>query len=176
MDVDPIKRTVIAQQGLDFVTLFAAKFSGLNLSGYVPLLREPPEGSTAGGKQAVQHIVLRPKIDGDGMITIGNVNMAHNSARIRTYACLAKMHNMRFPKKPFHIDQRQYQDFFDRALHFMKAKGLVIDVETNPPEMERARTVPPPQRSALGSWVILFLLMAIAGALGYLIFTGIVKL
>ena len=86
------------------------------------------------------------------------------------------MHAMRFPNKSFYVEQRPYQDFFDRTLHFMKAKGMVVEIETNPPTMERSRTIPPAAQSSLGSWVILFLLMSIAGALGYLIFMGIVEL
>ena len=54
-----MKRTQIAQQGIDFVTLFHAKFTSTDVSSYRPLLREPTE-STGGGKQAMQHMVLMP--------------------------------------------------------------------------------------------------------------------
>ena len=57
MSSSGVKSTQFAQQGLDFVTLFSAKFTRSIVSGYRPKLREPEE-TTAGGKQAIQHIVF----------------------------------------------------------------------------------------------------------------------
>ena len=94
--MEGMKRTQFSQQGLDFATLFAAKHSHFNISGYVPVLREPPVDTTAGGKQAMQHIILLPKIEGDPLLTIGSVNVATRSARLRTHDCMRQLHEMRF--------------------------------------------------------------------------------
>lgn len=176
--MDGMKRTQIAQQGIDFVTLFHAKFTSVDVSGYRPLLRDPTE-STGGGKQAVQHMVLMPSIAGDPLITIGSVNVAVRTGKLRTYDCLQKLHRVRFGDHPMPVDQTAYQDFFDRALKFMKMQGMYVEVVTNPPQMETGSRFPPPAPSTSGQivqWVALLLLLAGIGAFAYMLYTGAIVL
>ena len=119
-----MKRTAYAQQGLDFVTLFTAKFHMQNVSGYAPVLREPHAESTAGGKQAIQHMILEPKIEGDPVMTIGYVNVVTKQAKIRTYECMALMHRMRFPSRAFAVDAGAYQKFYDKVVEFMRRQSM----------------------------------------------------
>ncbi len=170
------KATAFAQQGLDFVSLFEAKFHMLNVSGYSPLLRAPVAETTGGGAQAVQHMVLEPKIDGDPMVTVGQVNMATKTAKLRTFECLLSVHDMRFRGRAFHVDAGQYQSFFDRVLEFMRRQGLRVQIETRPPEMVH-RSAPPVE---LGTEVlVLAMLVAVAvfsAVAAYLAYTGRLKL
>ncbi len=169
-----MKRTQIAQQGIDFVTLFNAKFTGTDISGYRPLLREPTE-STGGGKQAVQHLVLTPSIEGDPLLTIGSVNVAIKTAKLRTYDCLLRLHHMRFGNQPLQLDQIQYQGFFDRVLRLLKLQGMYVEVVTNPPQVDMGSRYPPPAPSTSGQivqWVALLLLLAAIGLFAYLLYTG----
>jgi len=173
-----MKRTQIAQQGIDFVTLFHAKFASANLGGYRPLLREPTE-STAGGKQAMQHMVLMPSIEGDPTVTIGSVNVAVRTAKLRTYDCLVKLHRMRFGSQPFQVDQTAYQGFFDVVLNFLKLQGMYVEVVTNPPQVEGGSRFPPPVASSSSQvvqWVALVLLLTGIGVFAYLIYSGRVVL
>lgn len=170
--MERLKRTEIAQQGVDFATLFAAKFSGLDVSGFVPLMREPPADSTGGGKQALQHLVLHPKIHGDPVITFGSFNVATRSARLRTHACLERMHRMRYGKSAhFVLDQEKYQELIDQLLRFTKQLGMQVDIETNPPPLELGSGRPPARvkRDTTGSWILLFILTAIAAFLTYVL-------
>ncbi len=132
------KATRFAKQGLDFTTLFAAKFLRDDINGHKPLIREPPAVSTGDGKQAVQHILLDPKVEGDPIITIGHANVVTKTSRLRTYDCLEQMHTLRFGSKPFILSQAQYQAFFDKLNAFLRQQGLQVDVETRPPSDERA--------------------------------------
>jgi len=68
--------------------LFEAKFGKQSVSGYRPFLREPRVESTGGGAQAVQHMVMEPQLEGDPTLTVGYVNVATKTAKVRTYGCL----------------------------------------------------------------------------------------
>lgn len=170
MTDSPMKRTQYAQQGLDFVTLFAAKFAKVEVSGYRPVLREPIAESTGGGKQALQHMVLEPRIEGDPVLTVGAVNVATKTARLRTFDCLRRLFVVRFGERPFVIDQPEYQTFFDRAMEFMKRQGLQVEVETRPPEVSGA-SLPPAARGSLLVWAFVVMFAVFAAAVMFLVVT-----
>jgi hypothetical protein len=176
--MEGIKRTQFSQQGLDFATLFAAKHSHFNISGYVPVLREPPGETTAGGKQAMQHIVLLPKVKGDPLLTIGSVNVATRSAKLRSYDCMRQLHEMRFDDSSFFLDQPKYLEMFEAVLAFMKKQGIQVEIETNPPRVT-VSTRPPPRTAASNGAIWFFivaLLVAAVSMVGYLISAGRLKL
>ena len=171
-----VKATAFAQQGLDFASLFEAKFHLLNVSGYKPVLRQPVAETTGGGAQAVQHMVLEPKIDGDPIVTVGQVNMVTKTAKLRTFDCLLDLHQMRFRGRAFHVDGGQYQSFFDRVLEFMRRQGLQVQIETRPPEMVR-RSAPPPELGAdVLLWAMLVGLAVFSAVAAYLAYTGRLRL
>jgi hypothetical protein len=175
--VSDVKATAFAQQGLDFVSLFEAKFHMLNVSGYKPLLRQPVAETTGGGAQAVQHMLLEPKIEGDPVVTVGQVNLVTKTAKLRTFSCLLGVHEMRFRGRAFHVDPAQYQSFFDRVLEFMRRQGLHVQIETRPPEMATRRSAPPAEIGA--DVLVLALLVAVAvfsAVAAYLAYTGRLRL
>ena len=129
------KPTLFAARGLEFVAAFQVKFMMLDVSGHRPLLKEPPGHSTAGGKLATQHIVLEPKEPGGTTWTVGSINVATESAKVRSFDCLKELHRMRFRGRPFLIDRAQYQGFFDAAVAFMQERGMAVEVESSPPEL-----------------------------------------
>ena len=160
------KATRFAKEGLDFSTLFAAKFLKDEINGHKPLMRDPPAVSTGGGKQAVQHIVLNPKVEGDAVITIGHANVVTKTARLRTYDCLEQMHALRFRGRPFIIAQARYQEFFDKLITFLRKQGMQVDVETRPPSddavaLSRRAPVGRPSSSSKLGWVVLGLLIIV---------------
>lgn len=174
--VEDIKRTAYAQQGLDFATLFSAKFHRHNINGYAPVLREPHAETTAGGKQAVQHMVLEPRIDGDPVLTVGYVNIASKQAKIRTYDCLLMLQKLRFPGRPFVLDHSGYQAFFDKVTEFMRRQGMLVDVETRPPTMARQSGRPAAHRGSeladIILWVLLIVIIVGTAMAAYLRISG----
>lgn len=130
----PIKRTQYAQQGLDFTTLFRAKFGRADVSGHVPMLQEPPAESTGGGARALQHLVLEPTAGGP-VLTVGSVNVVTRTAKLRTFDCVETIFLTRFQGRPFILEQGAYQEFFDQAREFFQRQGMQLDVETRPPEV-----------------------------------------
>lgn len=153
-----IKRTQYAQQGLDFTTLFSAKFNRLTISGYQPVLREPPAESTGGGAQAVQHMVFQPTGSGP-TLTVGSVNVATRMAKLRTFDCVQSMFSMRFANRPFVLEKEAYQDFFDKAREFFQRQGMQIDIETRPPD-DLVRSLRPSAAPPASSNLLLYMLVA----------------
>ncbi len=173
-----VKRTRLAQEGLDVATLFTAKYMHLNLNGHVPKMREPSGVSTEGGKQATQHIVLEPKVAGDPIITIGYANLVAKTAKLRTYDCLEQMHALRFQNKPFPLAKPPYQKFFDELREFFGKYQLIVEVETRPPDMS---SIPPrgatrAQGGGSAAWIGFVLLVLVSGALVWLVATGRIHL
>jgi hypothetical protein len=167
------KRTAFAQQGLDFVTLFAAKFVKYDVGGYRPVLREPLSDSTHSGAQAVQHMVLEPRIAGDPLVTVGQVNVATKQAKVRTYECLVMLHQMRFGRRAFHVDAAQYRTFFEKLLEFMRRQVLQVHVETRPPEVRGS--TPPGEQAPAGNvliWVMLAAVLVFSAVAAYLAYSG----
>lgn len=165
-----MKRTQYAQKGIDFVTLFSAKFAKERVSGYRPLLREPIAESTGGGKQALQHMVFEPQIDGDPVLTVGAVNVVTKIARLRTFDCIHQLFVLRFGERPFAVDQAQYQAFFERVAEFMKRQGLQVEVETRPPEVAGASLPPAARGSNLLVWA--FVIVVVLALATFLVVTG----
>ncbi|MEM9691459.1 MAG: hypothetical protein AAGA56_02850 [Myxococcota bacterium] len=127
-------RTHYAQKGYDFATLFRAKFGQLAVGGLTPVLREPAAESTGGGAQAVQHLILRPPDPAQPTLTIGSVNVAPKTAKLRAFDCVDALHQRRFEGRPLPISSADYHGFFDRLAEFMRRQGFALDIETQPPE------------------------------------------
>ncbi|MFO0555893.1 MAG: hypothetical protein U0271_46375 [Polyangiaceae bacterium] len=143
------RRTQVAQSAYDFSRYFSQTFNGVKVLGNVPRRPEliAPEGmSTAGGKQARQPICLQPEAQtptGAQVITVGWVEIPTRRAVMRTYRCLLGMHNARFRGRPFDLDARSYDAFFDQAKSLFAQCGLAVTEEDEP----APSSVPP---SALG--------------------------
>lgn len=129
------KPTLFAARGLEFVAAFQIKFMMLDVSGHRPHLKDPPGHSTAGGKLATQHIVLEPVVPGATTWTVGSINVATESAKVRTFDCMRELHRMRFRDRPFPIDRAQYEGFFDAAVAFMQERGMAVEIESSLPEL-----------------------------------------
>lgn len=137
--------TLYAQKGLEFVAVFQVKLANRDVSGYRPMLREPPGVSTAGGKQATQHIVLAPSDPNQHTWTVGFLNVATNTAKLRSFPCMEQLHRARFGSAPFPLNQKAYQDFFETAFALLKERGLLVEVEHELPDV-----IPPSQAGSLG--------------------------
>jgi len=94
-----------------------------------------PEGSTAGGLLALQHIVLKPPT---GLaLVVGSVNAKDKRAEIRSYAHVAKLHMERF-KRPPPFSEAIYEGFVHTARGVLSAFAVPVTVTDAPRD-----TVPP---------------------------------
>jgi hypothetical protein len=146
---------------LHFNRTFAAGFEGP--APYQIDLTTPVGPSTAGGKQALQHIRLVPQ-DGSPAIVIGSASQLENSAEIRTFRHLAELHARRFKGARVPVDVNAYRSLTKNLHAFFAAQGfsvVMVDVSDAP-----ASNYPPPmeQGSSQTPWIIAG--MAIAVALG----------
>lgn len=167
-----LQRTLLAAQGLSLVARFDAFFASELISGYVPRLVEPPGESTAGGKQAVQHIALVAQDPASPAITVGWLNCATNQAKLRTRGCVQSILTRRSKGRRVLLDAQAYQRFFERAQKFLQDQGMVVTAEVEPPD------APGEPNRALGGiptwlWVVLaFLLVAVVALLVVLYLRG----
>lgn len=167
---DP-ERTQIASTGVLLSTEFAVALSDLRVQGpveHVPLLLEPEGMSTLGGKQARQHLTLRPSGTGGTAVTVGWVDVVTRRAQIRTFTCLMRGHRQRFPERTFDLDERSYQEFFDAARRFLQEQGFAVEIETTPSLLPPGP--PPPRSLAHGDRLSL---VVIAGSLALVLLAGI---
>jgi hypothetical protein len=159
--------TAVAGRAAEFSAMFNAKFEG-GLHGPASFridLTAPVGPSTAGGKQALQHIRLVP-VDGSAAIVIGSVSQPENTAEIRTFRHLAEIHARRFKGARVPIDVNAYREL-NRVMHaFFVQQGfavVLVDVTDAP-----ASTYPPSMQGggapSQTPWIIAG--MAVAAAIG----------
>lgn len=74
-----------------------------------------PQGmSTGGGKQAIEHLRLRPKRPGYGVLLGGQVNPVDNVAELRDYAHMCMLHEIRFRKR-LEITENEWEQFLRKV-------------------------------------------------------------
>ncbi len=127
------KRTVVATAGYNLASEFEGWFKAERVGRYAPGIRQPWL-TTAGGKQAYQHLILRAVDPNEPILTIGWVNCALYSCKLRTWGCLNNMYERRF-KRPLPIERRKYRDFFETLSEFFETEGFHVIVENEPPEV-----------------------------------------
>lgn len=166
--------TAIAGRAAEFAALFNAKFESGFAGQYRIDLTAPAGPSTAGGKQALQHIRLVP-VDGSPAIVIGSVSQPENSAEIRTFRHLAELHARRFKGARVPVDVNAYREL-NRNLHaFFASQGfavVMVDVTDAP-----ASNYPPPMpaQSSPMPWIIAGMAVAFALGVGVIAFLVITK-
>ncbi|MEO7331722.1 MAG: hypothetical protein ABI193_24315 [Minicystis sp.] len=139
------RRTAFALAAVEFANYFDEQFGELRIGSttpYRPELAVPQGMSTAGGAQALQHIVLQPSRQGVAPLTVGWVNRRGWTAQIRSFACLDEMHRQRFPNRRFDLDAASYQSFLARAQTFLEGQGMTVQIELNAPAPLSGRPSP----------------------------------
>jgi hypothetical protein len=80
-----------------------------------------PQGmSTGGGKQALQHLRMRPRRPGYSVLVGGTVNQVEKVAELRDYAHMCMMHEVRF-KKRLEITENEWEQFLRKAEVVLRA-------------------------------------------------------
>lgn len=168
-------RTQFTMKALDMGEMFKVTFGELQLSGDTP--RRPeltvPEGhSTAGGAQAVQTITLTPDNPSAGMLVVGTVNGAANTAELRGYPYLEATYKMRYRGQRLDIPAGSYQAFLEDARKFLEGHAYHVTVVNQLPAAAKRHydQAAPPSSGGSAFWVVLgFMVLAGAGVAAYLL-------
>jgi hypothetical protein len=121
-----------------------------------------PQGmSTGGGKQALQHIRLRPRRDGYSVLVAGTVNQVTKRAELRDYDHIAIMHEVRF-RNTLEIGNEEWEQFLRKAEVVLNGAGIQ-SMRTPPPRdlLEQRRSMQRVSKNAVITLVVVLVLAAI---------------
>src|SRR5689334_18046102 len=121
---DP-KRTAFAMQALSLAETFNIMLQAERVKGPVTYRVElsAPDGmSTAGGKQATQHVKLVPE-GGGTTIVAGSANQAESWAELRTFEHLKMLHAQRFKGAEIPLNRVQYNELVEKLKAFFAQQG-----------------------------------------------------
>jgi len=121
------KYTIVAAKAVSLAELFAAHFEkGLDGPVHFRVELSAPDGpSTAGGKQALQHMKLIP--DGGGMaVVIGSADTTRGVAEVRTYEHVASLYAQRFRGAPIPVDVTRYYELGQGLATFFRAMNMQV--------------------------------------------------
>jgi hypothetical protein len=111
-----------------------------------------PEGmSTAGGKQATQHVKLVPE-GGGAVIVAASANLVERWAELRTFEHLAALHAQRWKGASIPLDRTAYDLVMMKVSRFFADKGFAVREAAMPPAQARG--------GPLGFVVVLVILAA----------------
>jgi hypothetical protein len=142
--VSQLKHTVFAGQALGLAALFHVRFTKKRLEGavnYTPELSSPEGDSTAGGKQALQHLKLVP--DSGATLVIGTANVVDKSCELRTFRHMDDVHRQRFKGRPFDADPSKYDQLIEELRAFFTGQHFTVSIHET-----LAPSPPPPVASA----------------------------
>jgi hypothetical protein len=168
---DP-KRTAFAMQALGLAETFNLMLQGERVKGPVTYRVElsAPDGmSTAGGKQATQHVKLIPE-GGGTTIVAGSANQVEKSAELRTFEHLKLLHAQRFKGAEIPLNRVQYNELVEKLKAFFAQQGGCTVRMAEVPRELTAAAASAPARAAGGPSgmlvIILILVAALAAASG----------
>lgn len=121
---DP-KRTAFAMQALGLAETFNIMLQAERVKGPVTYRVElsAPDGmSTAGGKQATQHVKLVPE-GGGTTIVAGSANQAEKWAELRSFEHLKLLHAQRFKGAEIPLNRVQYNELLEKLKAFFAQQG-----------------------------------------------------
>jgi hypothetical protein len=127
-----------------------------------------PEGSTLGGKLALQHVTL--KGEHPSPLVVGSVDAGRKVAKVRSYREVARMHEERF-KAPAPFDEATYLAFTKDLEGVLSAFGISMALEVSPPEAVTAEPIPeqpppwrrPPVLAGAAALIVVLVIALMAG-------------
>jgi len=161
---DP-KRTAFAMQAMTLAETFNLLLQAERVKGPVTYRVElsAPDGmSTAGGKQATQHIKLVPE-GGGTTIVAGSANQAENWAELRSFEHLKLLHAQRFKGAEIPLNRVQYNELLEKLRAFFADKVQVRTAEL-PTDVAPVAAAQPAAKGASGTLVIVAIIVAALAA------------
>jgi hypothetical protein len=156
--VPEYKYTQVAAKAVSLAELFEARFErGLEGPVHFKVELSAPDGpSTAGGKQALQHIKLVPQ-GGGSAVVIGSAHTTRMTAEIRTYEHVADLYAQRFHGAKLPVDVTRYYELGQAMATFFRAMRLNV---TFSEAGGVALAAPPTPRQAGRGWLLALGLLA----------------
>jgi hypothetical protein len=144
--VDPgALRTRLARKFVDLADSVTDAFRDFTIGGgaWGVELTAPEGMSTGGGKQALQHLRLRPRRRGHDVLVGGSVDQVAGSAALRTYEHVAIAHYVRF-RRNLDISGQEWEQFLRKAEVVLEGAGLTTTRTAPPPDLveQRRRMIP----------------------------------
>lgn len=114
-DVEAL-RTRMARKFTTLADEVTECFADFHIGGgdYVVELLAPEGQTTGGGKQALQHLRLRPRRQGYADVVAGSVNPVEKHAELRSFEHVLLVHEIRF-KKPLEITAQEWEQLLRKA-------------------------------------------------------------
>lgn len=122
--------TQFAMKAMSLADLFNMVFGKERITGsinYRAELSAPDGPSTAGGKQAWQHLKLIPE-GGGTVIVWGSASRAENRAEMRTFAHLQQLHAQRYRGAEIPLNRVQYEELFRKVQRMFADQGITVEV------------------------------------------------
>ena len=162
-----LKRTAFAMQAFGLAEAFNITLQAERVKGpitYRVELSTPDGMSTAGGKQATQHVKLVPE-GGGTTIVAGSANPAEKWVELRTFEHLKMLHAQRFKGAEIPLNRVQYNELVEKLRAFFAQEGsCVMRLSEVPREADDLPAPRPAQygraAGASGTLVIVFILAA----------------
>jgi hypothetical protein len=153
-------RTKLAQKFVtlaDSVTEAFGDFS-IGAAAYAVELTAPQGMSTGGGKQALQHLRLRPRREGYSALVAGTVNQVERRAELRDFDHVAITHEVRF-RQPLDIKNQEWEQFLRKAEVVLNDAGIQ-SMRTPPPRelLEQRRSMARVSKGAIAALIVVLLL------------------
>ncbi len=122
------KYTQVAAKAVSLAELFEARFEqGLDGPVKFRVILAAPDGpSTAGGKQALQHIRLVPADGSGSAIVIGSADTVKHTAEIRTFEHVAELYGQRFRGARVPLDVPKYRHLTQALAVFFRAMKMTV--------------------------------------------------
>lgn len=128
------KRTQFAVRAITLAETFNAALADERVRGPILYRVElsAPEGmSTAGGKQATQHVKLIPE-GGGSLIVAGSANSAESWAELRSFETLRALHRERYNNTDIPLDRVQYNALVVKLRTFFQDHQCTVRMAPSP--------------------------------------------
>jgi hypothetical protein len=141
---------------------------------YVVELLAPEGQTTGGGKQALQHLRLRPRRQGHADVIAGSVNPVEKHAELRTFEHAHLVYEMRF-KKGFDITPQEWEQLLRKAEIVLQLANIeTVRVGPSPDLLRDARATKRGRRVPPGVLALFLVVVALATAVAALVVRKIV--
>ena len=162
-DVEAL-RTRMARKFTTLADEVTECFADFHIGGgdYVVELPAPEGQSTGGGKQAVQHLRLRPRRQGHADVIAGSVNPVQKHAELRTFEHACLVYEMRF-KKALDITPQEWEQLLRKAEIVLQLANIeTARVGPSPDLLRDARATKRGRRAPPGVLALFVVVVALA--------------
>ena len=131
---------------------------------YIVELMAPEGQSTGGGKQALQHLRLRPRRQGYAIIICGSVNPVEKFAELRSYEHAFLVQQLRFAK-PLEITPAEWEQLLRKAEDVLQLANIEsARVGPSPDLLRNARNKKSGRRISPAALLVFLVVLVLAAA------------